>query len=360
MTRTIAYPFFSSPSLRSRFALVFTSRHRAGRHAKQSAFTGGTLLVGCGIALAVTTGALTVGGASSSAATASVAPVVKHNHVTTSITGASTHVPLVVNDGKPVIASLPTVSSGSIVGGTTLTLAGDNLTAVSSATVGGQPATVAAVTKDAVTIAVPASADYTEGAAPIDLYDTTGAAVPVDLTPATTPAGLVVTQNAPAPALTFTYTPDPGIEAQEAYVLAHWASYNPDYTVLDGMDCANFASQGLVARGWAMDADWWYSGGATSSAWISSTALRGYLAAHPERATLLSDAQRDQVKVGDIAQFDWDDSGDEDHTATVTRVEHTASGTRVWTAGHTKDADYWDVDEALASGGGTVVYWSIH
>ena len=65
------------------------------------------------------------------------------------------------------------------------------------------------------------------------------------------------------------------------------------------------------------------------------------------------------MKVGDIAQFDWDGSGDRDHTAVVTRVEHTDAGTKVWVGGHTKDADYWDVDTALATGGGSVSYFSI-
>ena len=63
-------------------------------------------------------------------------------------------------------------------------------------------------------------------------------------------------------------------------------------------------------------------------------------AAHPERATPLSDAQRDQVKVGDIAQFDWDNSGDRDHTAIVTRVDKTASGMQIYYAGHTNDTDF--------------------
>jgi hypothetical protein len=96
-----------------------------------------------------------------------------------------------------------------------------------------------------------------------------------------------------------------------------------------------------------------------SPSWASSTALRDYLSTRTDRATPLDDSQRDFVKIGDIAQFDWDSSGDRDHTAIVTRVEHTNSGTKVWVGGHTKDADYWDVDTALATGGGSVTYFSI-
>ena len=109
-----------------------------------------------------------------------------------------------------------------------------------------------------------------------------------------------------------------------------------------------------------MDGTWYYDAGTRqmSPAWTSSTALRDYLLTQPGRATPLTDAQRAEVKVGDIAQFDWDGSGDRDHTATVTRVEHTEHGTKVWVGGHTKDADYWDVDQAL-SGGGSVHYFSL-
>jgi len=162
--------------------------------------------------------------------------------------------------------------------------------------------------------------------------------------------------------LTLTYTDDARITAQVGYVLTFWSSYNTaEYTVLSGVDCANFASQSLVARGWAMDGTWYYdrSTGAMGPAWSSSTALRDYLLTRTDVATALDDSRRDAVKAGDIAQFDWDDSGDRDHTAVVTRVEHTATGTKVWVGGHTKDADYWDVDEALESGGGSVSYFSL-
>ena len=110
-----------------------------------------------------------------------------------------------------------------------------------------------------------------------------------------------------------------------------------------------------------MDGGWYLdrATGAMSPTWASSTALRDYLLTRTDRAAYLDDGQRSLVKVGDIAQFDWDGSGDRDHTAVVTRVEHTDDGTKVWVGGHTKDADYWDVDTALATGGGSVSYFSI-
>ena len=243
-------------------------------------------------------------------------------------------------------------------------------------TVGEAPATIVAVDDRQVTFAVPAVDDSALGStAEVHFADAAGQPIDVEQQTAVVAAGTSVVQPlegaltgrhvAKAPTaprtLTLTYTNDPGIDAQVAYVLTYWSSYNSaQYPVIDGYDCANFASQSLIARGWSMDGGWYLDQGtgAMSPSWSSSTALRDYLRTSA-RATELDDSQRDQVKVGDIAQFDWDGSGDRDHTAVVTRVEHTDDGTKVWVGGHTKDADYWDVDTALATGGGSVSYFSI-
>lgn len=174
-------------------------------------------------------------------------------------------------------------------------------------------------------------------------------------------AAALASANQAAPAmLSFEYLPDPRVTAQTDYVLRHWADYNPAYMAIFGNDCVNFTSQGLIARGWQMDAEWGYSeasGG--SAAWVSSTAFRDYMAAHPDRGVALGDDQRASVKVGDVAQFDWDNSGDRDHTATVTRVDKTESGVKIYVAGHSKDSDFWDVDVAIG-GGGSVYYWGLN
>jgi len=159
----------------------------------------------------------------------------------------------------------------------------------------------------------------------------------------------------------------PAIAAQLAYVRDHWQSTEDDtFGFLDDNDCGNFASQSLLTRGWTEDDEWWYSGDgdgyASAPAWVSSTALMEYLEEHPELATQLSDDQRDQVKPGDIVQFDWDDSGDRDHTGIVTAVIPRSDGTiAIAYAGHT-DAT-WDrsVDYAISvlHPGGAATYWSI-
>lgn len=160
----------------------------------------------------------------------------------------------------------------------------------------------------------------------------------------------------------------PAVTAQLAYVREHWQDTSSEqFGYLGDNDCVNFASQSLLARGWAVDDEWWYDesgdGYSSATAWISSTALRDYLEEHPERgATALTDDQRAQVEPGDLVQFDWDDSGDRDHTGIVTSVVTGADGSvTIRYAGHT-DAT-WDrtVDYAITElhPGGVAYYWSI-
>lgn len=175
------------------------------------------------------------------------------------------------------------------------------------------------------------------------------------------------TESAAAAAPAAVTTSSPAVQAQLGYVREHWDDTESEqFGVLGDTDCVNFASQSLLARGWATDDEWWYSDSGDpwshAEAWISSTALMEYLEEHPERATALTDAERASVKVGDLVQFDWDNSGDRDHTGIVTAVTTNPDGTTtVLYAGHT-DAT-WDrsVDTAITElhPGGTAYYWSI-
>ncbi|MBB5643392.1 amidase domain-containing protein [Cryobacterium roopkundense] len=197
-----------------------------------------------------------------------------------------------------------------------------------------------------------------------DPSEPTAATTPVptetDAAPRATPQ--VTTAPVPVP----TAPPlDPAVQAQVDYALVHWQNYNAaEYGVLGENDCVNFASQTLIERGWAMDATWnnplTGDAYAASAAWRSSTALMRYLA-DSGRATALTDQQRDQVKVGDIAQFDWDNSGDRDHTGVVTKVERVGDTISISFAGHTLDSDFRSVDTAITVDhpGGTAYYWSI-
>ncbi|WP_394554133.1 amidase domain-containing protein [Agromyces sp. MMS24-JH15] len=262
----------------------------------------------------------------------------------------------------PVVTSGLSTTQAPFTGGTQVTVQGEHLDQVASVVVGGVAASIVSVAPDTLTFAVPAAAPEARGPVDVAFADAAGDPVEVGLPSSSSPAS-IPGLDAPdvSVGLRLEYTSDPRIDAQVNYLLAYWQAYNGQFAAISGSDCANFASQSLLQRGWAMDAAWWYDFGTgqSSPAWKSSTAMRDWLNSRPDLATPLEDSQRDQVKVGDVAQFDWDGSGDRDHTAVVTRVDHTAAGTKVWVAGHTKDADYWDVDQALATGGGSVHYFSL-
>lgn len=189
------------------------------------------------------------------------------------------------------------------------------------------------------------------------------------------PAAAEALSEATATATTSTAEETP-VDRQLAYLFAHFEDeQSAEYGYFEGNDCANFTSQSLLARGWQQDADWWYSHDvdgaeltspdgsvAYGAAWISSTALRNYLLAHPELGTELNDDARDQVKLGDVVQFDWDLSGDRDHTGVITRIETDDAGrVSLYYAGHTDNTDYRSVDEAITSlhPGAAAYYWSL-
>jgi hypothetical protein len=197
---------------------------------------------------------------------------------------------------------------------------------------------------------------------PTDATSPAATAAPARATPeATTEPVAVEPTEVAEPALS------PAVTAQRDYLLAHWNldSYNSaEWGILGENDCVNFTSQAMIERGWKMD-DVWSSprnGNAynASAAWRSSTAFMKYIAS-TGKATALTDQQRDQVKVGDIAQFDWDNSGDRDHTGVVTRVERVGETIQIFFAGHTLDSDYRSVDTAITVDhpGGTAYYWSV-
>ncbi|NQX04510.1 amidase domain-containing protein [Rathayibacter sp. VKM Ac-2856] len=417
-----------------------SSFFRPSRRHLVLAMSGGLVVV------AVATGAsLTVGAtadaesaaASAAAPTATAAPV--------------TVLPATTVDARVVLSSVST-TSGTVAGGTSVTIAGSNLDSVATVRFGDAEGSVTVDNPDQITVTAPPSNGEAEGVVPVAFFDAGGApitfdavtdsvaAATVDGTPAetvqptvdttapaeepltattdaaapvagatatptaeSTPAetapaetapaqtaaeaspaelvaptatatpspaatGVLATTKVVASAITFAYTPDPAIEAAKAaaaleasrlasqldYLQTYWSDYNSaQYGVIGGNDCVNFTSQSLIARGWEMDGEWSYSRtGGYSSAWASSTAFNSYLAAHPERATPLTNAQRSQVKPGDVVQFDWDGSGDWDHTGVVTSVK----GDVVLYSSHTADNLDQSIDSASA---GRIMFWSI-
>ena len=351
-------------------------RHRVEKPKKYRHF----LLTGS-LAAASTAIAISVGVAAGGGAVGATAPhPVPHRD-------GHDHTPAPVSRPEAIVRSAVVDSNGAangpVTGGTVVTVKGADLGRVASVSFGGNPGHVVSATTDTVTISTPPSTTGT-GSVAVELFDIDGqavsvaapgangaaAAAPADASPADASAaaaaipavaGNVPAASAGAAPLTFSYVPDPHVAAEIAYTLAHWDNYNSAYGRISGNDCVNFASQALTARGWAMDGQWSFDPKTTgySPAWSSSTAFADYLAAHPERATALSDSQRLRVKVGDVVQFDWNRSGDRDHTGIVTRVDKSPSGVKIYYASHTISNDFKSVDESLANTGGSVSYWSI-
>ncbi len=157
------------------------------------------------------------------------------------------------------------------------------------------------------------------------------------------------------------------ITAQLAYAKQHFKSPNTsDFGNLGGRDCVNFVSQTLLARGWKMTDGWAHdtNGSAQnySRAWISSTGLHDYLLGHKELATELDWAKRDEVAVGDIVQFDWDASGDRDHTAIVSGIVGVGAERQLLLASHSPAAFDWPIEEAIAEHGSPtkVYFWHLY
>lgn len=390
-------------------------------------------------------------------------------------TSASVATALPVKSARSVVLTGVSSTSGTVAGGTNVTLTGSGLDAIASVSFGGVQGTVSSAIAGEAVITVPAAPDSTAKTVDVAFYDATGAQITFDAvtdaaasaataagsssteaatepavdeedtvvasagttplatdatdatapddaatsdaaatdastsdatttdatttdaaatdttatpvptesatdtasaTPTPTASGPTVETKLVATALAFAYTPDPAIEAakvaaalrsaqieaQLAYVDEHVTDYNTaEYGVISGNDCVNFASQSLVARGWTMDSEWSYSkSGGYSTAWASSTAFAGYLASHPERATAVSYADRATLEPGDIVQFDWDASGDWDHTGIVTRVETTEDGVVVHYSSHTADTDDKSIEITLANQPGTrISFWAI-
>jgi hypothetical protein len=238
-------------------------------------------------------------------------------------------------------------ASGSVTGGTKVTVTGTGLAQATAVTVGGAAATDVVATSDsALTFVAPAAANFTPVAADVVILE--------GETPIGSPAS-------------FSYAVESGIDAQMSYALAHWNNYNEaEWGNLNpvGGDCANFVSQTLIQRGWTQS-DTWYNKGAGadwSSPWGYVPAMNDWFeSAKGPDVTRLSLEQRDQVKVGDVAMFDWNLNNTPDHVMIVSKVITEGDKTVIQLVGHNKDFDYRDLDNTITveHPGGTAWFWSI-
>jgi hypothetical protein len=134
---------------------------------------------------------------------------------------------------------------------------------------------------------------------------------------------------------------------QIAYAQKHYKSPNKEvFGDLGGTDCVNFVSQTLLSRGWNLNPEWTYKP-EFSRAWISSTGFREYLLTKPELATELTWKDRDLIQVGDVVQFDWDNSGDRDHTAIISGIQVINGKRELLHTSHSPAAFDWSITELL-------------
>ncbi len=174
------------------------------------------------------------------------------------------------------------------------------------------------------------------------------------------PAKLHLTTPGPDGAL----PAQPAALKQASFLTSTWNSRKPGkYGYYVGVNCANWASQSLLKRGYKTTSKWHprlsRTRGATK-AWISSTALRAFML-DTGRAVELTDVQRDQVRVGDIVQFDWWNKGAKEHTGVVSAIVPTSAGLKIYYASHTAHGLYWSVDRSIqvAYPGAKVTYLSL-
>lgn len=244
-------------------------------------------------------------------------------------TGAASVATPSVRSLKPATASVirtPTVSIG-----------GTALQNVASVRFGTQTVAVRTATATKVTVTAPAAVDYQPAKVDVTLLDKRGKTV------ASVAGGY---RNVSAP----------GVASQMQYALAHWKNYNTaqygDLNPLGG-DCANFASQTLVARGWKMT-DAWYNRDAAASwspSWGYVPAFDDYLAQNASTLGLekLSFGQADRAKVslGDIGVFEWADDGYRDHIEVVDRITHVNGKILISFASHNDDYAFRDLDMTI-------------
>lgn len=248
----------------------------------------------------------------------------------------------------PIVDGIGAVA-GSLSGGETVTITGENLSAVTRVTFGGRKIEVTDLSNGAITVTAPHSFDYSAGPVEVELFEA-GAVDPV--------ASLVP--------LSYSYEVRTAVDRQLEYAFAHWKDYNTaqygDFNPVGG-DCMNFVSQTLIARGWSMTSGWHNTGGGDySSPFIYAPAFDDWMAASPETgAVRLGMDDIDRIKVGDIVMLDWENNGFANHTQIVSLVEVVDGKTEIYMVGHNLDTIYRDLAATLAAKGPDAVayFWSL-
>jgi len=253
-----------------------------------------------------------------------------------------------LSHGVPEVHSI-SAAAGSLTGGETIVIAGAALSADTRVIFGEVPAVaVEPHESGGLSVTVPAARDFQPSTVSVEV-----------IADAETVA--------PAETLEYTYEVQSDVDRQMQYLMTHWNDYNvAEFGDLNsvGGDCANFVSQSLLMRGWQMTEEWFsYDAGSDwSGAWGYVPSFENWLNANPELgATELSFDERDQVKVGDLVVFDWNDNDYLDHIQVVSAVTTVDGEITIHMVGHNLDSNYRDLDETITVDhpGATGHFWSI-
>jgi hypothetical protein len=221
---------------------------------------------------------------------------------------------------------------GHSAGSRTLTISGSGFSGLSAVLVGGVAAPDLAVTSDTTaTFTMGTAPEYQGARMPISLLSDDGSTIPTSIV--------------------YTYKVVDGLDKQMQYAFTHWNLFaSPRFGYYVDNDCANFASQTLLARGWKQSSAWWNSGSTkagtpvASASWVNTVALRGWLGSRPDLARHLYWWQRGGAHVGDVILFDWDTTKKGHtwaHTAVVSKVVTLPDGsTDIQYVAHTNNQRY--------------------
>ena len=216
----------------------------------------------------------------------------------------------------PVVAAPHTVSLsrtwGHASAQTAVTLQGTHLENVEAVTVGGIAAAALVHLSDhRIRFTVPAAPTFQAGTAVVG-FD-------------------VIDGTVEATRLRWQYRVTSEVDREMRYAGTHWdLMTSARWGYYPGVDCVNFVSQLLHARGWKQSSTWYDDGQyRTSLSWINSNAFSTWLHRHPESATRLRYRDRAEAAVGDVIQFNWNFTKQHpgwDHTAVISQIVTTPTG----------------------------------
>lgn len=141
-------------------------------------------------------------------------------------------------------------------------------------------------------------------------------------------------------------------EAAVYYANKWWNDFNPVYPKFS-VDCTNYVSQCLRAGGAPMwgapnrELGWWIGNGSWSLSWATAHSLRWYLAGSTRGMTATIVDSAEQLNVGDVIVYDFQNDGRFDHAAIVTAKD----GRTPLVNAHTYNVQLrlWDYKDSYAS-----------